>query len=249
MEDLDLNLVEERRRKPRPLALPPGLLLRLDVVIKPIVAGMTHPLRGLALLVLLILVCSIWTFWTLEYRLAPLQARQHVVSDQYMLTQEVAAMEAADFPAEIIQVKQKISRANARILPNYTALAEWLHTSAVSANELGIIFEYHLQEPQNFGDLRDVSRIPVSVTLKVNVQSADKGGYRRLLEYLYQLDQESWTKEINRAAMQAENGGAKALELAIDLWMRNSAEDTGPIGQPGRFETQLKQALSSIEQL
>ena len=52
-----------------------------------------------------------------------------------------------------------------------------------------------------------------------------------------------------QANLLIQNGGAKALELAIDLWMRNSAEDTGPIGQPGRFETQLKQALSSIEQL
>ena len=247
MEDLDLNLVEERRRKPRPLALPPGLMLRLDVIVKPIMAGLSHPLRGLVLLILLIIVCSIWTFWTLEYRLAPLQARQHAVSDQYALTQEVAAMEAADYPTEIRHLKDEIARAKARILPNYTALAEWLHTSANKASELGIVFEYHLQEPQDSSDLNDVSRVPIAVSLKVNVQSADKGGYRRLLEYLYQLDQESWTKEINRASMQAENGGAKSLELSIDLWMRNTADDSGPIGQPDRFETQLERALSSAE--
>ncbi|MEM7468243.1 MAG: hypothetical protein AAF387_15340 [Pseudomonadota bacterium] len=225
MEDLNLTLPEERRRKPRPLALAPGMLLRADAIVKPIMAGLTHPLRGLCLLILLIVTCSAWTFWTLEYRLAPLHAFQNLIRNEFSLQEEVAALESAHFDDEIARLERDIEFANTRILPGYPALATWLHESAQDAQDMGIIFEYQLSEVLPINGLATTSKLGLAITLKVNVQSADKDGYKRLLQFLMRLDESPWTKEINRASMSAENGGARNLEIGMDIWMSGDAPD------------------------
>jgi len=93
-------------------------------------------------------------------------------------------------------------------------------------------FEYQLSDPQEIDELTEVLRVPIAIVLKINVQSADKDGYQRLLGYLYDLDRDSWTKEIKKAAMSAANGSASILEVSVDLWMHDKAEATGPIGRP-----------------
>lgn len=232
MEELDLTLGDERRRAPRPLALPPGLLLKLDFIIKPIMRGLTHPLRGLFLLSLLIVSSCMWVFWTIEYRMAPLQAFHNAVRNESSLIDEIAELKSAQNKEKIATLEQELVAASERILPNYTALAAWLHQRAEDAATAGLKFEYQLFEPNNIDELTRVLRVPVVIALKINTQSADKDGYQRLLAYLYDIDQDPWTKEVKRAAMSAVNGAASILEVSMDLWMHDAPESTGPIGRP-----------------
>lgn len=247
MEEVDLTLDDERRRAPRPLALAPGLSLKLDFVVKPIIRGLTHPLRGFFLLSLLIISSCLWVFWTIEYRMAPLQSYHEAVRSESTLINEIAELKRAQNQGARSLLEEKLANASNRILPNYTALASWIHEHASEAEAVGLTFEYQLFEPGSIDELTTVLRVPIVIELKINTQSADKDGYGRLLDYLYQLDQDSWTKEVKRAAMQAVDGAASNLEVSMDLWMHDEPESMGPIGRPSAAATLLEPVLGDVE--
>ena len=233
MDELELTLEDERRENPRPLALPPGLSLKLDFVVTPLIRGLTHPLRGLFLLILLTISSTIWVVWTIENRMTPLQSYHESVRNESLLITEIAALKEAHNELQRNRLEGEISAAFERILPNYTALASWLHERATDALAAGLKFEYQLSAPQTISELAQILRVPVAIVLKINVQSADKDGYQRLLDYLYDLDQDKWTKEVRSATMSAESGSARVLEVSVDIWMRDDGDPTGPIGRPG----------------
>ena len=116
----------DRRAKPRPIAMPPGFNLKLDVLVKPIVSGLTHPWRGLFLLGLLIVLSIFWVWWTIENRLQAFAAYEQAVRQEFALSQELRDLERRRYADKIHRTSTRIDEVSRRILPSDVALAAWI---------------------------------------------------------------------------------------------------------------------------
>lgn len=211
----------ERRRNTRPAPVAPGINLRLDRLISPIMRRLHPPLRGAGLLWVLMGCCGLWTWWSLQVRMAPLRSYNTSVQREVETFAHIEQLQSALAVHSVDAIRSAIQQANDNILPGYEVLAEWLHQQARAAANVGLSFSYVLGDEVEALEVDDLNKIPVDITLKVNVHSAATDSYQRLLQQMQALYDSRWSKDLAAVSVEAVGGKAEIMQIGLQLWMHN----------------------------
>ncbi|MEM7541861.1 MAG: hypothetical protein AAF384_09755 [Pseudomonadota bacterium] len=214
----------ERRRRPRPEPPLPGLNLRADRLVLPIMRGLQPPLRGTSLLVVLFLSCGFWIYWCLEVRMAPLDGYLGGVQSEVDLRREIESLSDAVSEEKFAAIQIATAEANSDILNGYPHLAGWLHDEALKANNAGLSFRYTLGDPQSIGD-QETAVVPVDLELKVIAQGAANNGYQTLMRQFQVVHKTRWAKETVGLEVEAAEGRAEILKARMMVWMRHEVSE------------------------
>lgn len=221
---LDNPQVTERRRQPRASAPAPALNLQLDALVKPLVAGLSHPWRGLFLLTCLSAASIFWVWWTIEDRLQTLAAYDAAVGKEFALQDAVLRLQENHYTKKIETAERELAVAADHILPDYAALAAWLQIAARRADEHGLKLAYKLSDSEPVPGEQFVRQLPIEITVSLAENQTSTSSYHQLLKYLRYLDDQNWTKELRRAVMHADSGQVQRLVLNLVLWLHSDAK-------------------------
>lgn len=228
----------ERRQRPRPTPIAPNWNQRLELRLSRLWHGIRAPARGIVLLWFLTIGSMLWTLWTLNVRLEPLEGWHHSVQNEIGLRSELAAFERRWSPQALVRAKNDLDAARYRVLPGYPELSVWLHQQAAVALAAGISINYTFAATAPMPEMADLMVVPIEFTFKVQLPDAANQGYRRLLLQLAALLKTPFAMELRSAAIDAADGNAQLMRLTMNIWMRQQTESDTLANEPAEADAQ-----------
>lgn len=217
--DADLPSRIERRKHERPKPRLSGYRVRARNIVDHIVKLIDSSWVGVLGLISIIGIAVALLWWTLGPRADKLDHRFELVELLSARKTEFSQLLAKLSQPEYKNLRERVSKAEISIFPDYARLAGWLSEQSRIAKgfSLSMLYTMKAAEPSN---IANVSEQPIEMEIVAN-KSGLKNSYLRMLEFTKRMVDDQWHLEITNASMSSDGVGVSSFMIAIRVWVRD----------------------------
>lgn len=212
----------ERRSQPRPQAPRPGWRQRLHILTDRLALRVFASLpRSIAFFVALAAFIAI-AVWSLAVRLPDTDTTQRLQQQLAQLQQQYRQLSQGWSATQLAELENSLQTQQARVLPDFTALARWLDQQTRLADTRSLGLQYRILPLQNTR-LDDTVVVPLVLMLKPGPTRADKQ-YQQVLAFMHALIDDRVQLAIDSVTLDGNGSDVSHVKIETRIWVKDPTD-------------------------
>ncbi len=208
----------ERRKMPRPDAPRPALRMRLQIFADSLASRIFGSLASAVAFILVQMVCIALAVWSFGVRLPNAGAVQSLQQQLVQLQQQYQQLRQGWSQQQLEEAEQGLRTQQARVLPDFAALANWLRSRHRQARQYDLDMQYRIGASRQSG--LDTVVVPVNFTLKPGRSAVDTS-YTRVLAFVYALIDDKVQLAIDSSLIEGDGNDVRLARIAARIRVKD----------------------------